>query len=78
MLSQASRLQRAIGSGSDSWPRLVHEFPDLVGAVQALRSALGGQPELAVTDMLKRYVSEWAAVPSPLVASYLGDFPFAA
>jgi hypothetical protein len=79
MLSQASRLQRAIGTGSASaWPGLVHEFPDLVRAVKSLRAALGGQPESAVTDMLRRYVSEWAAVPSPLVASYLGSLPAAA
>ncbi len=78
MLSQASRLQRAIGADSSAWPRLVQEFPDLVRAVQALRASLGGQPEIAISEMLRRYVNEWATVPSPLVASYLGNLSAAA
>jgi 7-cyano-7-deazaguanine synthase in queuosine biosynthesis len=79
MLSQAARMQRALGNDSPgAWTRLVHEFPDLVRASEALRATVGGHPEVAVTSLLRRYVSEWAAVPSPLVASYLGNLQVAA
>lgn len=72
MLSQAARLQRALSNDpANAWPRLVHEYPDLVRAVQALRSTPGSGPEIAITDMLRRYVNEWTAVPSHLVTSYL-------
>ena len=74
MLSQAARLHRALAIDSTlAWRRLVREFPDLVRAAQALRVIPGTNPEIAVTDLLRRYVKEWAAVPSPLVASYLGN-----
>lgn len=73
MLSQAARLQRALGDSlsTSAWPRLVHEFPDIVRAVDALHTGSGPEPEVAVTDMLRRYVEEWSAVQSPLVAAYL-------
>jgi 7-cyano-7-deazaguanine synthase in queuosine biosynthesis len=73
MLSQAARLNRALeDDSSSSWARLVREFPDLVRAAEALRVIPETNPEIAVTDLLGRYVKEWDAVPSPLVASYLG------
>lgn len=73
MLSQAARLHRALATDpSDPWHRLVREFPDLVRAGQALRVVPGMDPEIAVADLLRRYVKEWDAVPSPLVTSYLG------
>lgn len=73
MLSQAARLHRALGTDSTiAWSRLVREFPDLVRVVQGLRSTPETKPEIAVTDLLRRYVKEWYAVQSPLVASYLG------
>ena len=79
MLSQAARLHRALGHGSArAWPQLVHEFPDLVRAVQALRVTPGLNPEIAVADLLRRYVNEWGAVLSPLVACYLDHGPVAA
>ena len=79
MLSQAARLHRALATDpTNAWPRLVREFPDLVRAAQALRVTPETNPETAVTDLLRRYVEEWDAVPSPLVASYLGHSQIAA
>jgi hypothetical protein len=73
MLSQASRLYRALGTDPTiAWPRLVKEFPDLIRVVQGLRSTAEANPKIAVSDLLRRYVQEWYAVQSPLVASYLG------
>lgn len=73
MLSQAARLQRALGGSrsTGAWPRLVRELPDIVRAVDALHTGSGPEPQVAVTDMLRRYVEEWLAIPSPLVAAYL-------
>jgi 7-cyano-7-deazaguanine synthase in queuosine biosynthesis len=79
MLSQAARLQRAFGRDTTTaWPRLVREFPDLVQAVQAMSSSSRTQAQLDVTDMLHRYVNEWAVVASPLVTSFLDLRPAAA
>jgi hypothetical protein len=72
MLSQAGRLNRALAiDTTPAWPRLVREFPDLVRTAEALRVIPGTNPEIAVTDLLRRYVKEWGAAPSPLVAPFL-------
>jgi hypothetical protein len=72
MLSQAARLENAFATGRGSpWNGLVREFPDLVLCAGALSSSSGMPAEQQLTSMLRRYVSEWRAVPSPLVHRYL-------
>jgi 7-cyano-7-deazaguanine synthase in queuosine biosynthesis len=73
MLSQASRIHRAIGARTScTWAALIGEFPDLVGIAHSLNVGPGEKAEVGLIDLLQRYVKEWAEVPSPLVASYLG------
>jgi len=72
MLSQAAKLRLLTGAPApERWSQLVREFPDLVRVLGALSADSVGQPRQSLVDMLSRYVQEWAAVPSPLVGSYL-------
>lgn len=72
MLGQAARLERSLGSDTTTaWARLIREFPDLIQAVRSLSPSAGVRPQFALTGMLQRYASEWAALPSPLVSHYL-------
>jgi hypothetical protein len=64
MLAQAMTIERAIDRGG--WAALVDAYPELAGA----RRELGCEPA-QILALLERYVSDWRAVPSPLVSRFL-------
>ena len=64
MLAQAMTIERAIDQGG--WAGLVDAYPELSGA----RRALGCEPS-QILELLERYVSDWRALPSPLVSRFL-------
>lgn len=73
MLSQAARMNRAVSRGhGDTWPSLLGEFPDLSRVTEGLGDG-GSSGWSRVGDMLRRYLDEWAYVPSPLVPLYLSS-----
>jgi 7-cyano-7-deazaguanine synthase in queuosine biosynthesis len=64
MLAQAMTTERAIDQGR--WAGHVDAYPELASA----RRELGCEPE-RLLELLERYVSDWRALPSPVVGRFL-------
>jgi hypothetical protein len=65
MLGQVHQISLCL-QGEDPWGRLVRDWPDLVGA----RQALGVGPD-AMAELLGRYCEEWRGLKSPVVGRLL-------